>query len=288
MEPVASPLMRRPTPVSQQIQASLHTIVTYGEDPVLTDERDQAWVSHLEYFLDDYGHRAWLVELIRGAIGHLWWRITASTQRSSLSTGFAAIGAAIASFGLMTAGYEDFLSVAAEVHSAVGLLAIGVAFAWKPWTLSSSHISPASFVASTGLAHLAASSILFVWFDYLHVAGLATAALGLFYISVSGRRSGLPLGRSRLGLWLIFGGALSIGIAQMLWALAPTDPAYASFSAITAFASAVAGLRILDLWAMQDPSGTIGRRLLGAGRRRQRPTTTSLRRSPLSLARSSI
>ena len=162
----------------------------------------------------------------------------------------------------MAAGYEDFVSVAAEAHSALGLLAIGTALTWKPWMLSHRRIPLGSLVASSGLTHLAVSTSFFVWFDYVLTAGLATAAAGLSYIGFSGLRSRSPLGASRLGVWLVFGGALLVGCAQLLWALQPTDGTYAAFSAIAAFASSVAGLRILDLWAMQEPPPPSALRLL--------------------------
>lgn len=274
--------MRRSGADSERFQSVVHSIITYGEDPAVVAPRDRAWTHHLNQYRNEYGAGSWVLELLRGAVGHVWWRLTVSRQRSSLSTGFAAIGAGVASIGLMAASYEDFVSVTAEAHSALGLLAIGAALAWKPWTLSRRRISVGSLAASSGLAHLALSTRLFVWFDYVLIVGLATAAAGLSYVGLSGLRTRSALGASRLGVWLVFGGALLVGCAQLLWAFEPTDGTYAAFSAIAAFASAVAGLRILDLWAMQEPPPPSALRLLGGGRRRQRTDEgAGWQRSPL-------
>ena len=273
--------MRRNNEIGSRFQRLVHGAATYGEDPSLVGTRDQAWNDHLDQYLHGYGTASWIVELLRGAAGHVWWRLTASTQRSSLSTGLAALTAGLASLGLMAAGYEDFVSAAAEAHSALGLLAVGSALAWNPWTLSRRRISTASLVASSGLAHLALSSTIFVWFDYVLQLGLLTAAAGLLYISMSSLRTQNPLGASRFGVWSVFVGAMLVACAQFLWALEPTDSAYAASSAVASFASAAAGLRILDLWAMQEPPHPTALRLLGSGRRRQRSGLNIRPRSPL-------
>ena len=243
--------------------------------------RNAAWVAHLDAFKADYGTLPWLVELLRGSVEHIWWRVTKSNARSSLSTGAAAALAATASFGLLGSGYDDFLSIAAETHSALGLLFAGIALAIRPWSLSWRRLTPAFAICASGLIHLAVVNNFVVWFDYVLVAGLSTAATGLAYIAASGLRTQKPLGATRFGVWSVFVGATLVGVAQLLWAFQPTNAFYSVSSAIAFWASVVVGLRVLDLWSMENPPSGSTNRLLGSGRSRHFRQSASTQRSPL-------
>lgn len=266
----------------RRLEQICHAIVTYGEDPDVRGPRGELWVSHLDEFRAEFGFWPWLSELLRGCAAHVWWRVTASEHRSTLPVGAASILVAGASLGLIVSGHDDFLSVSAEAHSAVGLLAIGVALSIHPWALSWRRIAPAAALCASGLLHLAIVNNLFVWFDYVLVAGLIAAGIGLGYIGVSGLRTRKALGATRFGVWAIFAGATTVGLAQFLWALQPTNVVYGVSSLVACWASVFAGLRVLDLWAMQSPPGTPSHRLAGAGRERLRDPH-SAERSPLLL-----
>ena len=267
----------------RRIQQLIHSIVTYGEQPETVSQRAPLWVSYLDQFKVDYGTLPWLAELLRGCAEHVWWRVTTSTARSSLSTGAAATLAATASLGLIGSGYDDFLSIAAEAHSALGLLAAGLALAIRPWSLLWKRLAPGCALCASGLFHLAVVNNFVVWFDYVLVAGLVIAASGLAYIAASGLRTRKPLGKTRFGVWSVFIGASFVGLAQLLWAFQPTNVFYSVSSAIAFWASVVVGLRVLDLWSMENPPSGSTHRLLGSGRPRHFGQNTSAYRSPLVL-----
>ena len=194
-------------------------VALFGEPPEVAEQRRSDWTAYLDDLADDRGSAAVLIEAIIGTAAHIFWRMTSSSEYTTIPVAFAFGFSAIASSLFpLTSDPSDLRRWTGDVHLGIALIWLALVLVRTPNGVPYSRSLNAAFVfTATGLFHVASAPYDSPNWAY-HQVALIMCGVSALFLSVDSARSRRPFGQS---IWTTRCAAISLIclLAVQVWNL---------------------------------------------------------------------